>query len=312
MMRKSTKWLLIIAVLVVVWVWMMVWRVPDENRVKAIFCDVGQGDATLIMLGNTQMLIDGGPGKAVLDCLDKYLPFNDKVIELVAVTHADQDHIGGIVEVLRNYRVEKLVSTPVISETEVFNMFYNEIENQINNYAMNWANVFAGELIKFDSVVIEVVWPEREWVSDRMSVIKELSSGENGAGVVLGMKDEDEELNNFSLVLHLRYGEFDVLLNGDAGEEVQDEQLDLGVVPAGVEVMNAPHHGSRTGMLDEWLQLVDPQLVVISVGAKNRYGHPAAQILQRLDEVGIRYMRTDEVGDMVVESDGESWWLNNN
>ncbi len=321
--NRLTKWLLGAGVLAVVVVWSWVWFEP-VGRLRMVFCDVGQGDAILVSWKEEQMLVDGGPGSKVLECLDRYLPLGDKELELVVVTHPDKDHMGGTIEVLRNYKVDRLATVPIGKETDVYKLLYKEIVQEVDRGRLEVVNLYAGDKVKLGAAEVDVVWPERRWVAERIGsgklngLVENTNDKFGDTGVrklaentdkfVLGAST-DAESNDFSIVLHVKYGSFDGLLNGDAGEEIQDEELGTGSVPAKVEVMNAPHHGSRTGMLDEWLSLVDPQLAVISVGAKNSYGHPAEEILQRLKSAQVRYLRTDEVGDVVVESDGEKWWV---
>jgi len=166
-------------------------------------------------------------------------------------------------------------------------------------------NFYSGEKLRWGEVEVEAVWPNRPYVAGQI-----LTDGNILDKNVLGLSTMHRDVNDFSEVLHLKYGEFDALFNGDAGEKVQDEQLATGLVPKQVEVMTSPHHGSRTGVLDKWLEVVRPQLVVISCGKNNRYGHPAPEILRRYEKKGIKYLRTDQVGDIVVESDGKKWWVN--
>lgn len=303
-MKRSTTWLLGAGLLAVVAVWMVVWSGWGSENLSIAYCDVGQGDAAVVSYQGNQMVVDGGPGSKVMDCLDKYMPIGDKTIEVVVVTNPDKDHFAGILSVLESYTVNYFVSIPIGKDTDIHRELIKDLEKEQADEGLVVENLYSGEKLRWGEVVIEAVWPDRQWVAGQLSA-------DQGAldKNVLGLSTTHRNVNDFSEVLHLRYGEFDALFNGDAGEKVQDEELATGWVPRQVEVMTSPHHGSRTGVLDEWLEVVSPQLVVISCGKNNRYGHPAPEILRRYEEKGIKYLRTDQVGDVVVESDGEKWWV---
>ena len=128
-------------------------------------------------------------------------------------------------------------------------------------------------------------------------------------GEVLGVST-DRDLNLFSLYLHLNYGQFDLLLTGDGDSPVQSLIWQLGLetrLPRNLEVLKVPHHGSKTGMTDEFINLLRPKLSVIEVG-KNNYGHPNQEIISKLKRWG-KVMRSDKEGDIEVVSDGESWFV---
>jgi competence protein ComEC len=288
---------------------------PSSEILKITFCNVGQGDAILISLSTTQMLVDGGPDSKVLECLNKQMPMADKTIEMAVITHPDQDHMGGMIAVLQNYQVSQLATIPVGKDTLVYQKFLQTIQ-QYNNITIS--NLFSGDRFRLGKIQATVIWPERFWVASRTIETQSSSTGlttsitslqSKTTQAVLGAQTNHSDVNDFSIVLHLKYGNFDLLLNGDAEAEVQDEQLQTNLVPQNIEVMSEPHHGSRNGLLDEWLSIVSPELAVISVGANNRYGHPVPEITSRLQNSGVRILRTDQRGDIVVETDGQGWWI---
>lgn len=318
-MKPTTKFLLAFGLLAAVTSWLLAGSQPSQNLLVT-FCDVGQGDAVLISYQNQQMLIDGGPGKAVLDCLNHYLPLGDKIIELVVITHPDRDHLGGIVEVLDHYRVNQLATIPVGKDTQVYGRLIDRITTLQQSNQLTAKNIFSGDKLEFGPVTTTVIWPERKWLAQRTPGVDVSSPSLRGGleppvligpdnKTVLGATTTHTDINDFSIVLHLQFGDFDLLLNGDAEAEVQDEQLDTGLLPTNVEVMNEPHHGSRNGLLPEWLETVSPDLTVISVGAANTYGHPAPEILSKLQSANSRVLRTDQSGDITIETDGKNWWV---
>ena len=121
---------------------------------------------------------------------------------------------------------------------------------------------------------------------------------------VLGAQTSNNR-NDFSLVFHLKYGQFDALLTGDADERVQDEIMAVSAIPE-VEVFKVPHHGSKTGMIDEYLEAANPDLAVACVG-KNQWGHPTEEILERLSNRAIEILRTDQDGEVEIVTDGKGY-----
>lgn len=266
----------------VVTVWLAVFTLPDD-KLHVVFCDVGQGDAILVYRKTTQMLIDGGPNNRVLVCLGRHVPFYDRRIETVIVTHPQADHMNGIIDVIKRYDVIQLVMGPEENSTAGF----KELQRQVTNHKLQVTNVYSGSEIRLGDVMYKVVWPERSWV--------------------LGASTEKTDLNEFGISGILTYGNFDVLLTADVDEKAEDEELATGLLRQ-VEVLKVPHHGSKGGMTKEWLRIISPDLAVISVG-RNSYGHPAKEALELLSSKGTRVLRTDVDGEVEVVSDGKEYWV---
>lgn len=289
-MRYKLLWLLGLTAVVI---WAAVWVLPD-NLLHVVFCNVGQGDATLISYRTTQILVDGGPDNSVLKCLDRHVPFYDRRIEVVMATHSEADHITGLVDVFKRYTVLYFVSNGIGNNTHIWSELVTNIERQKSQFR----RVQAGEKLRLGNLQLRLAWPSQTFLS--------LHSDYSHQSV-LGASTDGTKLNRFSLVGRLTFGEFDVLLPGDADAPVQDEQLKTGVISR-VEVIKVPHHGSKTGMTGEWLDRLSPQLGVISVG-KNNFGHPKQEILDMLRTKGVRILRTDKDGEIEVVSDGSKWWV---
>ncbi len=257
---------------------------PDRN-LHVIFCDVGQGDAILIMQGKTQMLVDGGPDKSVLSCLGSHMPFWDREIEAVLVTHPQDDHFGGIVDVVRRYNTHTLIHPGIDGPAKGWSALKDELKSR----AIKETIVSAGDKIRFTNLYFDILSPPKSY---------------RGNDPPVGGQD----LNEYSIVGNLSYGEFDVLLTGDVLprviplfiDEVREE-----------EVLKVPHHGSKNGLTKELLEKSRPQLAVISVGKNNRFGHPHKEIMRLLGDKDIRVLRTDVDGEVELVSDGERWWRGN-
>ena len=288
-------------------VWGAVVVAPKSGEIRVVFCDVGQGDAILVISGGDQMLIDGGPsGEGVLSCLGKYMPFYDRRIEVVMLTHPDADHVGGLADVLQSYSVIQFVSVPVGRDTKVF----QRLVTQIQQANIPYHNVYTGDVIRMGGVEFETVWPERRWVAERIEPDTDSmasSIGMVGTAAVLGASTQ-AQTNDFSIGGIVKYGEFEVMLTGDADARILPDQIATGRLRS-VEILKVPHHGSKFGMSGEWLAEIDPTVAVISVGGNNRYGHPTPEALGLLGELGIRVVRTDQEGDIVVTSDGRQWTI---
>lgn len=293
------------------------WSLPD-GKLHIVFCNVGQGDAAYIRFPDGRdMLVDGGPNDAVLQCLGRHMPFWDRHINIVLLTHPQKDHMQGLITVLGRYSTDYFVRSDISNTTEG----YKELINNISGKHVRVRYVVSGEVVKVGSTTLSVLWPSGDQIA-RMrssSFSSDLSSLGN-LGDVLGAK-VPSDLNDGSIVFLLRYGSFDALFPGDADTRVEsgwknDVALRLprdsargkrsGQALGVLEVLKFPHHGSKTAMTEAFLETLHPNLAVISVG-KNSYGHPSEATLATLTKLGVPVKRTDKGGDIEVVSDGRSW-----
>ena len=278
-----------------------IFSLPD-GKLHVIFCDVGQGDAIYIReASGMDMLIDGGPNDKVLSCLGENMPFYDRTIDVVVLSHPQKDHLQGLISVLERYNVRYFVIGVEGNKTEG----YKKLAEQIRTKRIPYKNLFQGDYFMLGNVRMNVLWPERKWVAEKL---QQPAFAEAMAGkAVLGMAT-DANINDFSYYLHLQYGEFDALFTGDGDSRIQPEVMTTAGLPD-VELLKFPHHGSKTGILPEFLDEIKPEAAVISSG-KNPWGHPTKEALQLLSQRGINILRTDREGDIEVESDGMSWEVN--
>ncbi|MBL7159572.1 MBL fold metallo-hydrolase [Candidatus Microgenomates bacterium] len=277
----------------------------SDGEVHLIFCDVGQGDAILIRKNTFEILIDGGPDNKVLACLSENMAFWDKEIEIMVLTHPEADHLNGLIPVLERYQVNNFISSPAGNTSAGF----KKLKSLIEEKEIPVKNLYTGGKISFEGLELFALWPEKEWLLSKLdsSELAAPAYADASAGkAVLGAQTSNNR-NDFSLVFHLKYGQFDALLTGDADERVQDEIMEASVVSE-VKVFKVPHHGSKTGMIDEYLESASPELAVISVG-KNRWGHPTKEILERLRYLDIEILRTDQEKEIEIVTDGKSWQI---
>ncbi|AKM78988.1 MAG: internalization-related competence protein ComEC/Rec2 protein [Candidatus Beckwithbacteria bacterium GW2011_GWB1_47_15] len=278
--------------LLVLLVGLTIRQLPDD-KLHLIFCDVGQGDATLISYKNWQMLVDGGPGDAVVSCLGEHMSFWDRKVEVLAVTHPQADHIIGLVEVVRRYRVEKVIAGSYLNDTAEFRAFYEAVT------AKNLP-VFSpvqGDKFRLGQVDLAVLWPRQQ--------TGDLAWNGQGHELVLGAEYQGE-INETSFVLKGTFSGFDFLLTGDIGEATERRLVDK---VGQVEVLKVAHHGSKYSSSGQFLEEVRPEVAVISAGQNNRFGHPTAETLSRLEAVGAKVFRTDEMETIEIVSDGQKYWF---
>lgn len=238
---------------------------------KVAFLDIGQGDAIFIETPNkNQILIDGGPtGKNTLRELGKLMPFFDKTIDLVILTHPHKDHIAGLIDVLKRYQISYVLApqtTHTISE-------FKEWQSLIEEKDINKIKAKRGIRIHLDkNLYLDILAPF----------------------------DEDELM----VVSRLVYNETSFLFTGDMTAKNEYQLLSSKTI-VDSDVLKVAHHGSKYSSNKTWLQVVSPFLAIISVGEKNPYSHPHPDTIERLEDLNINFLRTDNEGTIVLESDGK-------
>ncbi|MEK7572074.1 MAG: MBL fold metallo-hydrolase [Patescibacteria group bacterium] len=260
-----------------------------DGRLHVIFCDVGQGDAILIISPSRKhILVDGGPDTSVLDCLGRHLPFWERKIELMLLTHPHADHFNGLAFVIDRFVTMSFATERLINKTGGFSALLALLEDK----KIPQRYVFTSDQWQLgDGVVVTISGPSEEFL-ERTDL----------DGII------DNSAESAALITEVSYGEVSLLLTGDAPvEELLEVARERG---SPVEVLQSPHHGSKTGINREVLELLAPQLSVISVGKDNTYGHPTKSVLDLYQQFEIPVLRTDQVGDVEIVSDGEKWWVN--
>lgn len=246
---------------------------PD-GRVHVVFLDVGQGDSALITLPDgRQILIDGGPDWSTLEGLGKHLPFFDRHIDVLVLSHPNSDHMASFPDVLRRYSVGTLVTAGTVHDSGT----YRATLSGATLRGVPLQVMHAGQTITFGDSRIEALWPP-----------KEMPPGFN------------KNSNNTSLTLRFTHGGKSVLFTGDLESIVEKTLVEAGV-DLQADILKVPHHGSKSSSTMEFLLAVRPSIAVISVGGDNTYGHPNPDVLERLKAVGADIRRTDEDGDIELE-----------
>lgn len=276
---------------------------PD-GKLHIFFCDVGQGDAAYIRAPNNQdILIDGGPNDSVLSCLGRHMPFYDRTIDVVMLTHPQKDHLQGLLSVIQRYKVKNFIIGIEGNETEG----YRSLVDLLQVRQINIKNLFWGDKFSFGKTQFSILWPTRDWAYQNINKNKLAQGADLTDSAVLGMST-DKNINDFSYYLEISYGLFTSLFTGDGDLRIQREIMKEVTLP-GVNILKYPHHGSKYGASEDFLKLVNPDLTVISVG-KNPWGHPNTETLDLLGKLSVPFKRTDQSGDVEIVSDGKGWVVN--
>ncbi len=255
------------------------WRIyPDHQLFEISILNVGQGDAILAEAPTGQViLIDGGPDKKILRRLGEELPFWERRIDLVALTHPHEDHFAGLNLVLERYEIGVVLITGV----EAHSQGYQHFLDIINQRHIPLFIIEKPEQLVFGDVIFNVLYPTYSFKGRRIS-----------------------NLNNSSLIIKMQYGRIDMLLTGDAEKEEELELL-ADKIDLEAEILKVGHHGSETSSTEEFLRAVKPALALISSGLGNKYGHPSPRTLKRLERLGVPVRRTDNEGTIHLLTDGQ-------
>ena len=245
--------------------------VASDKELVAHFIDVGQGDASFIELPNGEtMLIDAGTSSFGDDIVEYIEDLGYSDIDYVVATHPHADHIGGMAEVIESFDIGSVYMPRAVSTSKTYENLLDTIDEKGLSIHTGKAGV---EILDADDLTIEIFAP---------------------------VLDTYSNLNNYSIVLKITYGDTSFLYTGDAEEESLEEIT--GDIKA--DVLKVGHHGSDTSTTSEFLELVKPKYAVISVGEGNSYGHPASSTIQLLEEYTSNIYRTDLNGTVVISSDG--------
>jgi len=276
--------------------WIAVYEIARPQLLKVVFFDVGQGDSVFIKTPQGhQILIDGGPDARVLEKLGENMPFWDRDIDMLILTHPEQDHVSGLIEVLKRYRVDFVLWTGVLHSSNV----YKEWVSLLDEGEAEIIIAHSGKRIRAGDVVLDVLYPFESF------------SGQNV-----------KNLNNTSVVSRLSFGYNSFLFTGDVYKSVERKLIDQslkGFLNLNADVLKVGHHGSKTSTLQDFVKTVFPRFAVISAAGnevegadcdnkeRNKFGHPNCEVLDALGKYDIRILRTDKHGDIEISSDGRNF-----
>ena len=259
--------------------WLAIWDLSQPQFLEVTFFDIGQGDSIFIETPERyQILIDGGPDSVILEKLAREMPFWDRTIDLLILSHPEHDHISGLIEVLKRYKVENILWTGVLRDTAEYQEWKRLIKEE-------GADIYIAQvsLAVSDTARLKVLFPFESFKGK-----------------------EVKNTNNTSIIARLVFGENSFLFTGDAYKSVERELLEGGA-EVDSDVLKVGHHGSKTSSCKEFIEAVSPEIAVIQCGKDNPYGHPHPETLQTLE--GIKVFRTDLDGDVKIISDGLNYQI---
>ncbi len=259
---------------------------PSSATANLYFFDVGQGDSTLIRLpSGATALIDAGPKSAADTLVNNLEKLGIQKIDLLIATHPHADHIGGMQRIVQNFEIGEIYMPKIadnqIPTTAAYTNFLKAVESK--GLKINQAK--AGTVIyQTENTTLELLAPNSASYSN---------------------------LNNYSVVTKLTYGNVRFLFTGDAEKESETELLQNNY-DLSCEVLKVGHHGSNTSTSNRFLTAATPKTAVISCGQGNDYGHPHAELLKRLSSSNINVYRTDTGGTIAIETDGSTYTVTEN
>ncbi len=247
----------------------------NENALSVYSIDVGQADSTFFAFPSGEtLLIDAGnkeDGKEVVGFIKN---LGIEKIDYVIATHPHEDHIGGMADVLEFFEIGKFYMPDAINTT----VYYEDMLDVLTDKEIDFEIAKAGLLIKDGEEKIEILSPREK---------------------------KYEDLNHYSVVSKVTYKDTSFLITGDAEAVNEKEMIKTFRNKLSSDVLKVGHHGSSTSSTEEFIKLVDPKIAVISVGKDNDYGHPHRETKATFEKLDIEVLRTDEVGSILIESDGK-------
>lgn len=245
----------------------------SQDKIIVHYIDVGQGDCIFIELPNQKsLLIDAGTSKSYIDISSYIKDLGYFFIDYVVATHPHADHIGSMEKILRNFIVNEFYMPNCFPKTKMFNTMLNTLKQQEIPISLSGNGTI---IIEQYDLSVEILSPIEQKYSN---------------------------INNYSLVIKIDYGESEFLFTGDA-ETLIEEELLSNNIDIDSDILKVGHHGSNTSSSEAFVKEVSPDIAVISCGTNNKYNHPHAETIQTLIKQDIEIYRTDELGTIVIEAD---------
>lgn len=262
------------ALTIIVAISLLAWPGLADGKLTVWYLDVGQGDAILMRLpAGEWILTDGGPDAVILDRLGEIMPFYEKEIELVILTHPHADHINGLLEILNRYKVNNLLLTGVNYNYVAYRQMM-EIA-KLKNVRLIYPR--QGEDLRLGKTAIDLIYPENNLIGRSFS-----------------------NINNSSIVYRLIFGNFKAFFSGDLEMEEEMKLLAREKLQLSANLLKAGHHASKTSNTQDFLQRIKPLTVVVSCGINNTFKHPFAGTLENFKKAGAEIFRTDLDGTIRI------------
>jgi len=280
--HKFTKIIIALLVVFTALSFVAIKSVSDEN-LHVYFLDVGQGDSIYVRYKNIDVIVDGGQDNSALYEIGNYRPFYDQKIEYVIISHTHDDHIVGLLEVLRRYEIGTIYMTDALADTDA----YAQLQKIITEKNIATKIISSKQCENIDKYYdICFLYPTSSYKDIKI-----------------------DNLNNTSIVAQLKFGAFKVILPGDLETYKQTIVAEENGLTLKSDILKAAHHGSSNGLNDQFMKLVSPELIIFSVGVDNKFGHPSQKYLDYVNNTGVKYLRTDEKGTIEIVSNGINFWI---
>ncbi|MDU7954157.1 MAG: ComEC/Rec2 family competence protein [Clostridium perfringens] len=255
-------------------------KVPKDSQLMISYMDVGQGDAAYIKVNGNDILIDAGPRSNSKELLEQLKAKNIDDFELVIATHPHEDHIGGMVDVFKEYEVKAFYSPKITHTTKT----YENLVKAVKDEGLKTKELKSGMVIDLgEGAKFEVFTPQ---------------------------KSEYEELNDYSPIMKLSFGYTSYLFTGDAEKLAEEEALAKYKTSLDSDVIKFGHHGSSSSSSNAFIEAISPKYGIISCAKDNKYGHPHRETLDIIKKYNIKTFRTDTDGEIILTSDGKSITFN--
>ena len=246
------------------------YTIPSDGNLNVYFIDVGQADCILVNLGDKNMLIDAGNNEDGAKLVKYIKSLGIKKFNYVIGTHAHEDHIGGMDDIINNFEIENFFMPDVVTTTKTFEDVLDSLENK----KVKFQTPSIGDTFNMDSLGVKV----------------------------LHVGNDKTDLNGTSIVIKAQYGKISFMFTGDATSDVENKIKDMDLSST---VLKVAHHGSKYSTTATFLNKVNPEYAVIMTGIGNSYGHPHKLVLDKLEKKNIKIYRTDLLGTILFKTDGE-------
>lgn len=251
-----------------------------QQPLSVHYIDVGQGDSVLIDCDDNYILIDAGKAKAG-DIVVNYLKnLGVDKLSLVIATHCDSDHIGGMTDVINNFKIDKFLM-PSSVEKDINDSFYSDMVSALKRNNVNCESAALNAVMNFGGGTLMILAP-------------------------INLEATDD--NDLSVVTKLTYGNSSFLFMGDASAQEESDLIDCSAAIES-DIIKIGHHGSKSSSSWDFIRRAAPKAAVISCGLNNDYAHPSSTVLNTLKSIDCKYYRTDEQGTIVIGTDGTNYFF---
>lgn len=297
------KLIIVIAVIIFALLLKKMW--PD-GYLHIIFCDVGQGDALVFSLGFTQLVVDVGENAKIATCLEENLPWWDRTLEVIAISHPDSDHSGGFSSVIDRYEVKHVLLSLGDYPSEI-NTYCFQHEKKCQLFGQGSKISFSN---KIGDILVSGIWPPLDSRKNQNQLLEkpEANNIQTNSTNKIDQNISSADVNDYSHILNVEFGEVKMLLMGDV-PEIIELSLDRHALPEKVQLIKIAHHGSKYSTSQLLIDKLRPEIALIGVGKNNRFGHPSTRVIDLLRYSNIRIFRTDVQGTIHLISDGTRIWL---